>query len=96
MSGCVHCVYTIYAEELETYSAALANAQTALEKDKTPKSDWPSEVLDLTRGVEFGGEGGAEGLVHREERKVESGLDSSMSAFLASVPTSLLTSIQGK
>lgn len=83
MSGCVHCVYTIYASELETYSIALSAAQKALEGAKTPRGSWPIEVRELSIGHSEETENDAERLVKREERKMANSMDSSMSAFLA-------------
>ncbi len=76
MSGCVHCIYTIYADELETYSTALQSARAALTSAGVKKAGWPEEV----RGIDDGSGGG---MVERERRKVEDGLDPSMAAFLA-------------
>ena len=78
MSGCVHCVYTVYADELEAYSAALTSARAALVSDGIAEAEWPEEVraLDIKGGP---------GLVESEKRKMVDAMDPSMAAFLASV-----------
>lgn len=78
MSGCVHCVYTIYADDLEEYTAALQEAKGALERAGTPVDQWPSPVARLVR------EGKSAGDL-REEKKAEvrQGMDPSLAAFLA-------------
>ncbi|CAD6564616.1 MAG: hypothetical protein TREMPRED_005781 [Tremellales sp. Tagirdzhanova-0007] len=76
MSGCVHCVYTVYADELEAYSAALTSARAALVSDGIAEAEWPEEVraLDIKGGP---------GLVESEKRKMVDAMDPSMAAFLA-------------
>lgn len=78
MSGCVHCVYNIYADDLEAYTEALESAHTALKASGKPTAEWPEAVrkLDNTSG-------GKEGMVEQEKEKVGQGLDPVMSAFLA-------------
>lgn len=78
MSGCIHCVYTIYADDLEAYSSALTSAQAALISAGVDKADWPVEVKggdarDASR----------DGWVEREKKRVEEEPDPSMAAFLA-------------
>jgi hypothetical protein len=77
MSGCIHCVYTFYAEELEAYTSALDQAMDALMQAGVEKGDWPEEVR-----AHDGGEGAGE---VKEKEKVGMSLDPSMAAFLACV-----------
>ena len=76
MSGCVHCVYTIYADDLEVYSTALTTARDALISAGVSRLHWPDEV----KGVDDNAGGG---MVEREKQRIEDGLDPSMAAFLA-------------
>jgi hypothetical protein len=46
MSGCVHCVYDLYAAAVLDYQAALASAHAALLASDKPKSEWPPVILD--------------------------------------------------
>ncbi|OCF45781.1 hypothetical protein I317_00269 [Kwoniella heveanensis CBS 569] len=82
MSGCVHCVYTIYADDLETYSDAIVRARTALSEAGIPQDQWPLQdelvTLDDTDDVQAKNK-----IVIEETKKVESGMDPSLSAFLA-------------
>ena len=77
MSGCVHCVYTIYADDLELYTDALESARKALTKAQVPTSQWPEEVQTKSSGA---GE-----VRDAEVKKVEESVDPSMAAFLAYV-----------
>lgn len=78
MSGCVHCVYTIYADDLEAYTTALSDARSALIKANKPRSAWPDVIRDMEE------EGKSAGQVNKEEKeKVVQGVDPSMAAFLA-------------
>jgi hypothetical protein len=45
MSGCVHCVLTIYADDLEEYNTAMDTARAKLEVKKIPRAEWP-RVMD--------------------------------------------------
>ena len=76
MNSCVHCVYNVYAEDLENYTAALSEAIIALKQAKVPRKQWPAEILVADK------QGPAE-MQAAEEKKVESGLDPTMAAFLA-------------
>lgn len=78
MSGCVHCVYTVYADDLETYTSALSSALEALKSGNVSKDRWPAEV----RAMDQKGQSG-EKLKRAEEEKVTDGLDPGMAAFLA-------------
>jgi len=52
MSGCVHCVYDIYASSLLAYQEALSQAHTALLASSRPRSQWPAVILEREkRGV---------------------------------------------
>ncbi|WVR04797.1 hypothetical protein IAU60_001809 [Kwoniella sp. DSM 27419] len=73
MSGCVHCVYTIYADNLEVYVEALRDAREALIRSDTPKAEWPEEVREEDKGD----------VKQAEEKKVEREVDPAMAAFLA-------------
>lgn len=75
MSGCVHCVYTIYADDLELYTDALESARQALTKAQIPVAQWPDEVQTKSDG--------AEEVRGDELKKVEESVDPSMAAFLA-------------
>lgn len=78
MSGCVHCVYTIYADDLELYTSALDEARQALLKAGKPKSTWPEGLRKMEE------DGKSAGQVGREAKaEVVSGLDPGMAAFLA-------------
>lgn len=76
MSGCVHCIYNIYADELETYTESLDLARKALTAAGRPESTWPTAV----RRVD---EKGVEGVRNEEKGRVVDGMDPVMSAFLA-------------
>ena len=78
MSGCVHCVYTIYADETEEYTAALDEARKALERLRTPVDEWPKVVAGL-----HGVSGGAPGVKEKEKEAATKGMDPSLAAFLA-------------
>lgn len=82
MSGCVHCVYTIYADEMEEYTSALEQAKSALEKDGVPLLEWPEQVATLARKEEAGA-GGAETMKKEAKVAATKGLDPSLAAFLA-------------
>ncbi|KAK1921734.1 oxidoreductase-like protein [Papiliotrema laurentii] len=75
MSGCVHCVYTIYADELEEYNEALGAAKDALVKAGIPTSQWPDEVRAK--------DGSTSDQVEKQVEKVMESVDPSMAAFLA-------------
>ena len=44
MSGCVNCVYTLYADDLEEFTAAVGEARAALTKQGVAQAEWPSLV----------------------------------------------------
>jgi hypothetical protein len=46
MSGCVHCVLTLYAEDVEAYEGAALAARAALEAQGVPRSQWPTAVTE--------------------------------------------------
>jgi len=75
MSGCVHCVYTIYADDLELYTGALESARRALTNARVPTSQWPDEVQTKSSA--------ARDVRDAEVKKVEESVDPSMAAFLA-------------
>jgi hypothetical protein len=78
MSGCVHCVYTIYADEMEEYTEALKEAKTALEARHTPISEWPIAVANIATGKDGAGE-----ELRRQKEDTMKGVDPSLAAFLA-------------
>jgi hypothetical protein len=78
MSGCVHCVYTIYADELEEYTEALKEARAALETQKTPIDEWPTAVAALLHKA-----GGADAVKKEGKDQATRGVDPSLAAFLA-------------
>ena len=71
MSGCVHCVYTIYADDLETYTDSIASARRALLTAQIPDDQWPEEIRTTENG-------------HKGVKAVEAvPADPVMAAFLA-------------
>lgn len=74
MSGCVHCVHTIYADDLDLYTESLSSARKALTAARVPESDWPEEVK---------AEGGGQGVKRDHVKKVVQNVDPAMAAFLA-------------
>ncbi|GHJ90279.1 hypothetical protein NliqN6_6681 [Naganishia liquefaciens] len=44
MSGCVNCVYTLYADDLLAYNESISHALSALRAFNIPKTEWPTEV----------------------------------------------------
>ena len=72
MNSCVHCVYTMYADDLEEYTSAVDSARKALVAANVPRSQWPREV---------GSEGGQ--VKEEETDKVERNVDPTLAAFLA-------------
>jgi hypothetical protein len=78
MSGCVHCVYTVYADDLETYTAALSEARQALVKANRPLATWPEGMRSMEE------QGKSAGQVGKEAKaEVVAALDPGMAAFLA-------------
>lgn len=78
MSGCVHCVYDLYATSLAEYATALASARSALEAKRVPRAEWPGALLQGGRSDQ-GGE--VEG-VKEDMVDVLEGMDPGMRAFL--------------
>lgn len=76
MSGCVNCVYNVYADDLEFYTTALSSAREALLRAGTPEKEWPEAVKVV-------GAKGAKGMEQGEKAKMEEGMDPVMAAFLA-------------
>jgi hypothetical protein len=77
MSGCVNCVYNLYADDLELYTQSLKEAHEALAMTSIPKSEWPDAVKRLDGNKSEGKEG-----VKEEMGKVEEGIDPVTMAFL--------------
>jgi len=46
MSGCVHCVLTLYAEDLEEYNKAVEAAKEELKRRGVPREKWPEAVTE--------------------------------------------------
>lgn len=69
MSGCVHCVLTIYADDLEEYNSAIQEAEIKLKARGVKESDWPG-VMREGQEVEEGETAGTGG-------------DPAMAAFMA-------------
>lgn len=68
MSGCVHCVLTIYAEDSEEYQNAMDDARKRLEAKGVPREKWPPVMDELKqKGTE----------------KKEPAVDPTMAAFMA-------------
>jgi hypothetical protein len=92
MSGCVHCVYTIYAEELTAYTTSLSLARDALLSDGIPQTEWPEGVREGEEGnaTPDSGVGLALGLGSVGAGASNStGLDTGMTAFMESVLSSV-------
>ncbi|WRT64592.1 uncharacterized protein IL334_001524 [Kwoniella shivajii] len=70
MSGCVNCVYTIYADDLEIYTSAVESARKALTKANVNEKDWPEQVRSPTSE-------------EKSKENIEREVDPVMSAFLA-------------
>lgn len=68
MSGCVHCVLTIYAEDSEEYQNAMDEAKKRLESKGIPRDKWPAVMDELEQ---------------KETEKNEPAVDPSMAAFMA-------------
>jgi hypothetical protein len=78
MSGCVHCVYTIYADDLELYTSALDTALEKLRRGNIPEVQWPDEVRAHAVEMDAGEQKITEGVVG-----VGPAVDPTMAAFLA-------------
>ncbi|KAL1407351.1 hypothetical protein Q8F55_006773 [Vanrija albida] len=50
MNGCVNCVYTLYADDMEVYTAAVSDARAALKKSGVPELEWPDAVKSESGG----------------------------------------------
>lgn len=70
MSGCVHCVLTIYADDLQEYNAAMDEARAKLEAKGTPRDKWPRVMDEQEADVE-------------EEAAAAPNLDPTLAAFAA-------------
>lgn len=70
MSGCVHCVLTIYAEDSEEYQTAMDEAKKRLEAKGTPRDKWPA-VMDE--------------IEEKNTEKKAPAVDPTMAAFMAYV-----------
>ncbi|WVW78229.1 hypothetical protein I302_100182 [Kwoniella bestiolae CBS 10118] len=70
MSGCVNCVYTIYADDLELYNEAVELAKERLRTSNVPEDEWPKEIREKKSGEET-------------KEEVVKDVDPVMSAFLA-------------
>jgi hypothetical protein len=90
MSGCVNCVYNVYADELEEYTSALTSARAALVKAKVSEGDWPKRIQPQTRtststgsGNGAGGQVAIDAELNNAKAELEVGMDPVMAAFLA-------------
>ncbi|GAA6043507.1 hypothetical protein JCM8097_002247 [Rhodosporidiobolus ruineniae] len=72
MSGCAHCVYDLYLEDLETYHALLSSTRSAVRsalaagQPAPPRDEWPELLRGVLDEVE---KGGTEGVVQGEKRE---------------------------
>lgn len=95
MSGCAHCIYDIYTDELRDWHSEMSDARSSLLALSPPLSDkeWRSDVLGERPIAEAGearqnesqGKGERETPEEHAEREVEriiGNLDPSMKAFL--------------
>jgi hypothetical protein len=76
MSGCVHCVYTIYADDLVLYTSALDTALEKLREGHVPEVRWPDEVRAHAAEMDAGNKKITEAVVLPA-------VDPTMAAFLA-------------
>ena len=76
MSGCVHCVYNIYTDELETYTESLTAAYQALLSAGISKQAWPAAVRKLDKK-------GEKGIQKEAQGGMNDGMDPVMAGFLA-------------
>ncbi|TKY85964.1 hypothetical protein EX895_004789 [Sporisorium graminicola] len=91
MSGCAHCAYDIYAEDLEDFHSRLSAVRTQLAQLSPPvtQEEWradllgnyPSEGESAERGI-VGSEEEMRERAQREVDRVISDLDPTMKAFL--------------
>ncbi|SJX66231.1 related to ABC1-ubiquinol--cytochrome-c reductase complex assembly protein [Sporisorium reilianum f. sp. reilianum] len=86
MSGCAHCAYDIYAEDLEDFHARLSSVRTQLVQlsPAVTRDEWRADLLG-EYPAEGDGAKGAEDMRERAQREVDrviSDLDPTMKAFL--------------
>ncbi|GAA5899839.1 Dpc25p [Sporobolomyces salmoneus] len=93
MSGCAHCIYDIYLEELESYHSDLSLSKSSILKKlehldgsqrKEVERNWPKDALGDFKEFQKGGKGGkgVKETAQRELEKAREGLDPATRAFL--------------
>ena len=85
MSGCAHCAYDIYAEDLQDFHSRLASVRTRLAQLSPPvtREEWRSDLLGEYPTED--GSGTQEDVQERAQQEVDrviSDLDPTMKAFL--------------
>lgn len=89
MSGCAHCIYDIFLEELESYHSELADSKSRIfaryeQLDPSERQEvtetWPKDLLgDLEQfcrdGSRVGDAAGATALAEKELEKARQSLD---------------------
>ncbi|GAC98559.1 potential mitochondrial chaperonin [Pseudozyma hubeiensis SY62] len=86
MSGCAHCAYDIYAEDLEDFHSRLSSVRTQLTQLSPPvtRQEWRQDLLGDYPSSD-GSAGSKEDMKERAQREVDrviSDLDPTMKAFL--------------
>ena len=92
MSGCAHCAYDIYAEDLEDFHSRLSSVRTQLTQLEPPvtRDEWradllgeyPSSSTDSESGKAGSGDDDVKERAQREVDRVIGDLDPTMRAFL--------------
>ena len=87
MSGCAHCAYDIYAEDLEDFHSRLSSVRSQLAQVSPPvtREEWRSDLLGNFPSASSGGAGLEEDLKERAQQEVDrviGDLDPTMRAFL--------------
>jgi len=91
MSGCAHCVYDLYLEDIEHYHDQLGSFKSLILNETLPllseeeqemvRRDWPVEIFGEFGEREREGEGAKE-KAERELRETRKALDPATRAFL--------------
>ncbi|GAA5840113.1 hypothetical protein JCM5353_008514 [Sporobolomyces roseus] len=91
MSGCAHCVYDLYLEDIEHYHGQIASFKSLILNETLPslsqeeqemvRRDWPVEIFGEFGEREREGEGAKE-KAERELRETRKALDPATRAFL--------------
>ncbi|SPO32416.1 related to ABC1 - ubiquinol--cytochrome-c reductase complex assembly protein [Ustilago trichophora] len=85
MSGCAHCAYDIYAEDLEDFHARLSSVRTQLSQlePRVKREEWRSDLLgEFPEDVEEGDNEDMKERAQKEVDRVIGDLDPTMRAFL--------------